>query len=372
MIRRMNPIRVFVCATTGAMRACHCMFLPGLTIAILFSTGCESKKQTATTPPPTTSAPVVQEVTRTANRGPVKFSVKVDRTEVVVPDALSLTLRVEAESGVKVTVPKLEGIIGPFFIVEPEEHDENCGTNSQCKSWKYKLEARLPGDFDIPALKVSFEDPRPKADGSTEVYSDSAETQPITIHVTQTLADVQDPRSLPMPFQTKLLIWGGAVLAAMIAIALFARWWKKRQLAPKALPHAIQLTPQEWALQELDKLTREDLIKRGLTQEFYYRINALLRRYIELRFNLMAGELTTEEFISELGRSRMLEEEHKTLLRRFVDACDPVKYARHQPTAEEIRWVEASAREFILQTAQTLSLRNGNMIVAQRFTEAKR
>jgi hypothetical protein len=100
-------------------------------------------------------------------------------------------------------------------------------------------------------------------------------------------------------------------------------------------------------------LAAEGLIERGKVREFYYRINAIVRGYIERRWGLNAGEQTSEEFILALQRSDFLGDLHKTVLRRFVDACDPVKYARQEPAAQENEWVQTTAREFVVETAQT-------------------
>jgi hypothetical protein len=143
------------------------------------------------------------------------------------------------------------------------------------------------------------------------------------------------------------------VVVAMVAIALAARWWRRRrELAQRELPRVRRLIAHEWALAELDKLAAENLVGRGLVQEFYYRINGLLRRYIELRFGLAAGEQTSEEFIRALQHAVLFDPQHNEVLRRFIAACDPVKYARHRPERSEIDWVHATAREFVLETAE--------------------
>jgi hypothetical protein len=138
----------------------------------------------------------------------------------------------------------------------------------------------------------------------------------------------------------------------MVGVALLARWWRRRRReAKRVLPWAIRLSAGDWALAELDKLDAEDLIGKGAVQEYYYRLNGLVRRYVELRFDLLAGEQTSEEFVRALQDSSLFGESHKEVLRRFVRACDPVKYARHRPEREEVDWVQSAARDFVLETA---------------------
>ncbi|MFQ5411573.1 MAG: hypothetical protein ACE5EC_04725 [Phycisphaerae bacterium] len=335
--------------TQPQVRALHATSL--FLVGILAIPGCKGGSDRSAAESAATTAPTPQPVVRTAERGPMHVTVSADRDRVESPDPLELSIRVAVEAGVEVHVPKLEGIIGPFSIIDMKETAPDCGVYVECREWVYTLESVLPGEHEIPALTFSFSDAREKADGSDTVYEDKVTIDPIAITVTQTLADVKGPVSLPMPFRYKLLWWALGVIASMAVIALVVRWWRRRRARPEALPWAARIPPHIWALEELDKLSSEDLIGRGLIQEFYYRVNGLLRRYIELRFGLMAGEQTSEEFIRALQDSDCLRSDHKSMLREFVTACDPVKYARQHPEAAEIDWVRTSARTFVEQTA---------------------
>lgn len=315
---------------------------------------CRSKTETPA-PVPTSQAAAAQPIIRTAEQGPLKVTVTADRDRVEIPEQLTLTLRIEAEAGIEVTVPKLEGVFGDFSIAASTENEPDCTQYARCKEWIYTLDSFLPGDREIPALTFAFRDAREKADGSKAVYEDTVEIEPITIKVTQSLADVKGPVKLPMPFRYKLLWWALGAILVMVAIALAVRWWRRRATVDGPVPLAARVPPHVWALEQLDKLAAEDLIHRGLIQEYYYRINGLLRRYIEMRFGLMAGEQTSEEFLRALGHSRFLDHDHKAMLHEFVQTCDPVKYARYRPEAEEIAWVQSSARDFVVQTAPNSS-----------------
>lgn len=264
-----------------------------------------------------------------------------------------MTVAVEAEIGVDVAMPELGETLAAFGVAGFSEEEPQGDGFKETRSRIYTLDTLVSGDYGVPSISVSFADRREKADGSHAVYEDVVSTEPIRVTVHAGLADIKGPMTLPLARRYRLLLGTLGVLAAIVAIALTARWWRRRrgELAVR-LPTAMRIIPHEWALAELEKLAAEDLIAKGRIQEFYYRINALLRRYIELRFGLMAGEQTSEEFIRALQYSAMFDEHHKQVLQRFVSACDPVKYARHRPAADEIDWVQATAREFVLETAQ--------------------
>jgi hypothetical protein len=336
-----------------ARRLCHRGFRNAILafVSLLQVAGCgRTADQRAV---PASQAVAAAEVVRCAERGPVKLTVKADRGEVTIPEQLTLTITVESELGVDVTMPDAGEVLGDFAVVKTADAEPTRDDLLQRRQRVLTLESAVPGACEIPSVIVGFADPRPKADGSRTTYEDKVTTEPIRVTVREDLADVKGPVSLPLPLRYKLLLWGLGVVAAMFAIAMAARWWRRRrEQAQRELPWARRLIAHEWALAELDKLAAENLVGRGLVQEFYYRINGLLRRYIELRFGLAAGEQTSEEFIRALQHAASFDPRHKEMLRRFVEACDPVKYARHRPERSEIDWVHATAREFVVETAE--------------------
>jgi len=315
-------------------------------IAAAFS-GCTDSSPRGELPITTTQA---VPVSRTAENGPVKVTVEADRDAVIVPQPVEMTLTVESERGVSVTIPELKGVLGDFLVKSMVKVSSTSDDMHDRQSWIITLEPALSGDSSISSLTINYSDTRERADGSKGEMSGSVEIPAIEVRVIENLADVKDPASLPIPRAYTILFWILGVLGAMAAVALLSRWLSRRKSEPTTRA-APRVPAHEWALAQLDMLAAEGLVERGKIQDFYYRINFIVRRYIELRFGLMAGEQTSEEFVRELQRSAILATEHKDVLRHFVSACDPVKYAKHQPDATEIDWVQTTARQFVLQTA---------------------
>lgn len=315
--------------------------LPGMMLVALLVA--DLSAQTATQP--------ARSISREANRGPVKAMLTVDRDTAVTGDTVTATLRVEAEKGVEISIPEMGETLGDFAVKETRELPRTGDDTTERIGREYVLESVLPGACDIPEIRVSFTDAREKADGSREEYKDEVTLQPVTIQVTANLADMKGPASLPWPRSYRILAWTIASLAVVLALWAMARWYRRRLAARLATIAARVIPAHEWALAELDILTSEGLIERGRVQEFYYRVNAIVRGYIERRWGLMAGEQTSEEFVRDLQRSLFLDDGHKQVLRRFTDACDPVKYARQQPSGDEIGWVGSTARQFVVETA---------------------
>jgi hypothetical protein len=106
----------------------------------------------------------------------------------------------------------------------------------------------------------------------------------------------------------------------------------------------------ELAYARLRALVAEGLVEVGRVKEFYERISAILRHYIEDRFDLRAPERTTEEFLYELGRTEVLAPPDKQMLQEFLTHCDLVKFAKHAPTTEQIQQSFDLVKTFVEKT----------------------
>ena len=95
---------------------------------------------------------------------------------------------------------------------------------------------------------------------------------------------------------------------------------------------------------------------RQRIEEFYVRVSGILRHYVEWRFGLRAPEQTTREFLDAVLVAGGPVAEHRDLLRTFLECCDRVKFARHQPTPEDMQNALQHARGFVEQTADPASL----------------
>lgn len=305
--------------------------------------------------PPTSSQPASQPIRREKRDGPVLLRIELDRDRTDLSTAVRLTMTVEAERGVKIAVPEVKGVLGDFVVKQSGDMQRTEVADGVRAAQEHVLEPVSPGTAVTGPISIEYEDARERLDGSTGASRGTITIDPIAVIVEGQLADAKGPVTLAWAGLSPIWWWIIGVTLGTLAVALAARRIARRRAGPVSVAASqVRIVPAHiWALGELDRLIAERLVARGLVQEFYFRINALLREYIERRFGMMAGEQTSEEFIRSLHGSSHFQSAHKAVLQQFVDACDPVKYARHTPGDADVKWVADTARQVIIETADS-------------------
>lgn len=136
----------------------------------------------------------------------------------------------------------------------------------------------------------------------------------------------------------------GALAVALLAWWLW-RWWKRRCASPAA---KIVVPAHRRAKDRL----RGALELISDPYAFCSLLSDVIRGYIEERFSYRAPERTTEEFLAEVQNSERFGAEHRLLLADFLERCDLVKFAKHEPTEPELRELYEAALRFIDETAE--------------------
>jgi hypothetical protein len=140
-----------------------------------------------------------------------------------------------------------------------------------------------------------------------------------------------------------LFWWALIVLAVAVAVLLFSRWRKKRKLN-------IALPPPVPAHIRAKKKLKEALALISQPKPFVIAVSDTARAYLEERFDFHAPERTTEEFLRELGGTKLLLPEQKESLGHFLASCDLVKFAKYEPGENELRELHGSAVRLVEET----------------------
>ncbi len=329
-----------------------------LLAAILVLSGCGTKS--AAQPDTASAKPARSEV----QHGPVRVTAEVQPSKANLSDEPVLTLTIDSEEGVVVQKPPFGSTLGGFTIRGLRKPLPKISNGHEVIQQIYTLEPTEAGRLRIDPISVAFTDRRPNGDGRTH----SVETEPLSVEITSivgdktpSLGDLRPPAD-PIGLPSHVALWLCGLVPVALAVAAAAWWLSRRRRREKAV-NAVILSPQQLANMELDKLVASGLAERDIKQ-FYVELTSIVRRYIERTTGVHAPEQTTEEFLREISRTppsppaplraptegwsgegSLLDECSR--LRDFLESADLVKFAAHQPRAEDIDESVRRARLFV-------------------------
>jgi len=284
----------------------------------------------------------------TLGEGTVSVSVRLDLLEVSIADTANLEIEVLADKGCEVVFPDLSRTLEDFDIIDESIEMDRLGEDDRIiKLRKYRLEPMITGDAALPALSFEY-----VAKGSEE--AETVETAEIIVKVASVLGDaaqeatVADIEDVVVMQDYSALIWVLAITAGVVILA--AAVVIKRKRSKLLVDERILKAAHEIALERLKTLQDSDLASSGRLKVFYEQVSNILRYYIEDRFTLKAPERTTEEFLAELKYDYVLSAGDKESLEQFLRHCDLVKFAKHQPTDQQVKLTVDLVKDFIDRT----------------------
>ena len=157
--------------------------------------------------------------------------------------------------------------------------------------------------------------------------------------------DIYGPIALPEPH-----LWFYYLAAALIILAIFLVWFiffRKRK------PQSINETPiHEIALAELARARK--YLEQNLSLQYAQRVSLILRKYLEMRFDIHSTRQTTREFMASLehisGSSKAMLLPYRNSLQTCLEQFDLAKYAHKTTQRETMEQLEESIRTFIRET----------------------
>ncbi|MDM8516952.1 hypothetical protein QUF76_12185 [Desulfobacterales bacterium HSG16] len=163
-----------------------------------------------------------------------------------------------------------------------------------------------PLQNDNSAQNDNSEDQASSSDGKTIEMSDIHDVRPPV------------PGMLDLGFLKYIFL---SLAAALCLILLFLIWKYRSRRVKTAIAKA--LSPEEQAFTILDGLKE---VEGWEAKEFYFKLSAALRGYIEGKFNFAALEMTIEEFLPKVNNID-IDQDAKKNIRDLCRFMEPVKFA---------------------------------------------
>jgi len=281
-----------------------------------------------------------------SSQGPVDVRVELEPAVIPFHRKARYSIVVEAPNDVDVQIPEMVDKFAGLATADVQRKTENLRGERRRIVETYTLDPIFIGDYPIEPASVTWGE-----NESVTVPSPGLRVRDLTEEEKKAAAEFVEIAG-PMPITNPMLRkWGisGAIIAVValltgVGVYLFLRWRKRSRPLP------VPLLPWEVAYQRLRELDQRQLPQAGKYGPYYVDLSAILRYYIEDRFQLRAPEQTTPEFLAEAGRSRVVSDPHQKLLAGFLRHCDRVKFAQYVPVKEDMERSFTDVLQFIDET----------------------
>ena len=296
-----------------------------------------------------TETPSVEPLVKEKKDGNVTVRLIVENPDVTLDDDIVLRVEAECPEGVNVELPDIKEDQFDAFVTNDSKPMEKKLTaqGTMLFSRLYGLEPLNEGEATIDSFKIMVKENGETRDIDTEELT-------LTIKEGEKLGeglaeDELELMAIRSPWRKGWILWSAGGVA-VLAIASLLIWRRRRR---EKMVAEIRKSPLEVALSALEQLEKDDLVAKGELKEYYGRVSSILREYVEGRYGLQAPERTTEEFMEDLRRdSGTLSKEQKSLLEKFLMHCDLVKFAKFEPSADEVRETFESCKDFVVAAGE--------------------
>ncbi|OGW14724.1 MAG: hypothetical protein A3K09_07110, partial [Nitrospinae bacterium RIFCSPLOWO2_12_FULL_47_7] len=208
---------------------------------------------------------------------PISVETKVDVTQITLGDVITFSVIVHHDPDMEITPPtvKIEGF--DFIDTGVEKTPGEKGQTTH--EYRFRLRADETGTHTVNPVLVSFT--IPDKNNKDQKIQGQALTPKTTLEVQSVLRqqgepeDIRDIKPIIPMGKRNPRYWLGLILAVVAALSVW--FWKLR----KPTVHARRaLSPCEQALHELELLKTRQLLEHGRTQEHYFELSEIFRRYI--------------------------------------------------------------------------------------------
>jgi hypothetical protein len=304
---------------------------------------------------PSAMHPPKEALTKTTEHGPTKATVTVWPPKPSLGEPIYLRVEIDAPAGVQVDAPFQEAgdqRLGRFKVVGFTKDTQHKPDGATHQEQTYTLEAPTSGKHRVPPLRMEMVDSRGDAGkqaGTQEILTEEVPLDIAPVDMDAVGKDLRaasgklDPDVGGTPWMLILLaISGGAIVLS--ASLLFVRAYRSRRRI------AVKKSAYEEAVAKLEALRLRGAPEGEGADAWFVELSAIVRGYLERRYEIRAPELTTEEFLQVASRSAELTTAHRTQLSQFLERCDRVKFAGYRPDLQESSDTLAAARAFVEDT----------------------
>jgi hypothetical protein len=264
----------------------------------------------------------------------VSYGVRASTDTVRIGDPFTISIRVRAPAGATIEFPDGPDSTSAVQLIDPRSVRTTADTGALDQTATYRLAAWdigpqpiLLGDVVVSGAGAD----RRISVGRPSIFVRSVLPADTTLRVPKPARPIID-QSIP-----RWWIW--ALIAAAVALALFALWWwwrRRRRHVAAPIEDPLAVAEREFARVEALRL-----IEAGEHGRHVALMTDVLRDYLAARYAVAPLALTTSELTRALHREPTVPLER---LARLLDEADLIKFARRPATREHALELGREAR----------------------------
>ncbi len=245
-----------------------------------------------------------------------------DRNKAYIGDRIGFSLKVEADSAIRVDSLQIPEELGEFEIKNWLLENERIQDGTRFMEYSGVLTVFETGKITIPPLPVVY---HPSEDLTDTIYTDSMNVFIMSLVLDDSAADIRDLKGVKSLGQNRAFIIAIIVILLLIAAALMWYFFRKKPEIEAQKSEPLK-PPWDEALERLSDLRGNNLGPKT----YYIELSDIIRRYVERRFGFSATDMTTYEIKQEIPRLN-IEDNLDSKLRELLDNSDLVKFAKFVP-----------------------------------------
>jgi hypothetical protein len=234
---------------------------------------------------------------------------------------LEATITVLGDKGVQVELPAKLVVDSPWTVIERRAAVTTRTETGQVR-WRqvFTLAPHAPGPQPLQLASLRLRE----GDSAWREIAWDAMTIEVRTAIQQAdskqLRDITSVEELPTPVPPDWTpwLWLGLFPLALAVLAAAHRLRRKGRPAP--------VPPEQIACRDVDRLLALGLPAKGQGKKFVFLLAALVRKYLEERFDLPARRQTTAELLAGLGSVSAMSEEQKRSVQAFFEQADVLRY----------------------------------------------
>jgi hypothetical protein len=264
---------------------------------------------------------------------PVSVTTRITPNTFTLGDIATYTISVQHDPDIQPIAPNVIPPKGLEFINSGENPPKQLNGQTVHEYW-YKVRVDETGKLTLPSIPVTFDAPDQKKPGNTIQGTILAPETSLEVQSLlklqggpEGIRDIKPLEEIPTPWMH--YFWMALGILALLGLVYFIwRKWKSRPTTLSNAPATPTLTPEQIAYKELEALRIKGWLQLGRTQDHFFELSEVFRRYLENRYQFPAQEWTTEEITAHLKHSSILNDDLKYQARTILTQTDRIKFAK--------------------------------------------